>query len=570
MTRSKPIVTCTPVLQRSQVALRCIAALAALAVVPTARADAPASPTTNPSGQDPSRPGTPGFGASPTRQPAANTAAAGQSTAQPAATTTAVQSTAQPAATTAAPAVQPVPSDMSPAPGASRPPSDAPARCQDRRDVAWVRRCLPERNTWELGLFAGVSFPASHSHELFNAHAQRDARRMGEEFWRPYRAAAPAFGLRAAYFPLRFLGGELEGGVMPTRVLEDGAPGARATLFSLRAHLVGQVPLWRVTPFVVWGSGGIGTTGALGDDFDPMTHFGAGAKVFLTHRTLLRIDVRDNIAARKEVDAGATHYPEVLLGISAVLGRKSPARTPAKDSDGDGFLDRSDACPFEPGRAPDGCPERDRDDDGFLDSQDACPDVPGIAPDGCPEKDRDGDGFLDSLDKCPDVPGVAPDGCPIPDTDGDGYLDNADGCVDKPESWNGYLDADGCPDEKPPPIRRIEGVIRGIYFDLDRDTIKPRSRPVLDRAVAIFTEFADVRVSISGHTDSTGSAAYNRDLSQRRAAAVKRYLVEHGIDASRIETRGAGPDEPIDSNRTPAGRAKNRRIEFELIVDRVK
>jgi len=126
--------------------------------------------------------------------------------------------------------------------------------------------------------------------------------------------------------------------------------------------------------------------------------------------------------------------------------------------------------------------------------------------------------------------------------------------------------ADGCPDEVPRTIPR--GVIRGIYFDLDRDTIKPRSRPVLDRAVAIFTEFPDVRVAISGHTDSTGAPAYNRYLSQRRASAVKRYLVEHGIDAARIETRGAGPDEPIDTNRTPAGRAKNRRIEFELIIDR--
>jgi len=182
--------------------------------------------------------------------------------------------------------------------------------------------------------------------------------------------------------------------------------------------------------------------------------------------------------------------------------------------------------------------------------------------------DRDADGFLDSVDRCPDVPGVAPDGCPIPDTDGDGYLDNADGCVDRPESWNGFLDADGCPDEVPVTIPR--GVVRGIYFDLDKDTIKPRSRPVLDRAVAIFTEFLDVRVAIAGHTDSTGAPAYNRDLSQRRADAVKRYLVEHGIDAARIETRGAGPDEPIDTNRTPAGRAKNRRIEFELIIDRVQ
>ena len=110
-------------------------------------------------------------------------------------------------------------------------------------------------------------------------------------------------------------------------------------------------------------------------------------------------------------------------------------------------------------------------------------------------------------------------------------------------------------------------MIRGIYFDLDRDTIKPRSRPVLDRAVAVFLEFPSVRVEISGHTDSTGSVAYNRELSRRRAESVKRYLVEHGIDTARIQTRGAGPDEPIDSNRSPAGRARNRRIEFQILVD---
>ena len=500
MTRSQLIVACTPLLQRSQVALRCLAALAALTAAPAARADAPAGPATSP---------------------------------------------------------------KSPVPSARH-----STRCQDRRDVAWIRRCLPARNTWELGVFAGVMFPAAGSHELFDPYKQRDARRMGEDFWRPYRAAAPALGLRAAYFPLRFLGGELEGAVMPTRVLEDGAPGARATLFSLRAHLVGQVPLWRVTPFVVWGSGGIGTTGALGDDFDPMTHFGAGVKVMLGQRSLLRLDVRDNIAAKKEVDAGATSYPELSLGFSTVLGRRAPRPAPAKDSDGDGFLDRADSCPYEPGRAPDGCPERDRDGDGFMDGQDTCPDVPGVAPDGCPEKDRDGDGFLDSADRCPDVPGVAPDGCPISDTDGDGYLDDVDRCVDKPESWNGFEDEDGCPDVVPPAVKPLLGVIRGIHFDLDKDSIKPRSRPVLDRAVAIFQEFASVRIEIAGHTDSTGSVAYNRDLSRRRAESGKRYLVEHGIDAARVETRGAGPDEPIDTNRTAAGRAKNRRIEFELLIDR--
>jgi outer membrane protein OmpA-like peptidoglycan-associated protein len=530
MTRSKLIVTRAPLLSVTPGALRWLVALATLAAAPLARADAPPAP-------GPSSPATP---------------APSDSSTGPSGQVTATSPSGQVTATGPS--------------GQVTPTATEPTRCQDRRDLEWVRRCTPERNTFELGVFAGVLFPAANSHELFDAYKQRDARRDGQEFWRPYQTAAPDLGLRLAYFPLRFLGGELEGALMPTRIVEDGRPGARATLFSARAHLVAQLPFWRVAPFVVLGSGGFGTTGALGNDFDPMTHMGGGVKLFIGQRSLLRLDVRANVAARKEVDAGATSYSEVLLGFSTVLGRKQPRRAPEKDSDGDGFLDRSDACPYEPGRAPDGCPERDRDGDGFMDGQDACPDVPGIAPDGCPEQDRDGDGFLDSVDKCPDDPGVEPDGCPIPDTDGDGFLDDVDKCIDRPETFNGFEDDDGCPDRVPDKIPT--GVIRGIYFDLDRDTIKPRSRPVLDRAVAVFLEFPSVRVEISGHTDSTGALAYNHDLSRRRAESVKRYLVEHGIDAARIQTRGAGPDEPIDTNRSAAGRAKNRRIEFDLLVGR--
>jgi len=90
---------------------------------------------------------------------------------------------------------------------------------------------------------------------------------------------------------------------------------------------------------------------------------------------------------------------------------------------------------------------------------------------------------------------------------------------------------------------------------------------VLDRAVDVLREFEAIRIEISGHTDSTGSPEYNRDLSLRRSNSVKRYLVEHGVSESRIETRGAGPDEPIDTNKTAAGRAKNRRIEFTILVN---
>ncbi|HFE44573.1 MAG TPA: OmpA family protein [Nannocystis exedens] len=423
-----------------------------------------------------------------------------------------------------------------------------------------MRKYRPTRNMIELGVFGGVMFP-SDRHELFNAEMQLASMDM---LFQEYKTVAPEFGARIGWYPFAFIGGELEGGVMPTRTVVTDE---RAILFNFRAHLVGQLPFWRIVPFIVWGGGLIGTTGALGDDVDQSTHFGGGVKFFINDLLMLRLDIRDVVAARYRVDAGATNYPEILLGLSFTLNRKKEKEQPKVDSDGDGFLDEEDACPYTPGIAPDGCPEKDRDGDGFLDSQDACPDTPGIAPDGCPEKDRDGDGFLDSDDACPDTPGVPPDGCPIPDTDGDGFLDPVDKCITEPETRNGFEDDDGCPDEVPEIVRQFDGVIRGIYFDLNKDTIKPKSMPVLDRAVDVLKEFPSINIEISGHTDSTGTREYNLDLSNRRAGSVKNYLVEHGIEDSRIKVRGAGPDEPIDTNKSAAGRAKNRRIEFEILIN---
>lgn len=420
--------------------------------------------------------------------------------------------------------------------------------------------------SFELGAFGGVMFPSAE-HELFDPYQQLDS---GNTFWRPYRAVAPELGLRFAFYPFAFVGGEIEGGAMPTRVVRaDGSSGDAATLFNARAHVIGQLPFWRIAPFALVGGGMIGTSGALGLDVDQSVHFGGGVKFFLNDVWLLRLDVRDVVAAKLKVDAGATHYPEVLFGVGWRFGgKKNPA---PKDSDADGLFDHEDACPYEPENYnayedDDGCPEYDRDGDGFFDNQDACPDVPGVAPDGCPEKDRDGDGFLDNQDACPDVPGVKPDGCPIPDTDNDGILDPDDDCVTEPETVNGFEDGDGCPDEVPADVIEFTGVIRGIYFDFNKSTIKDKSTPVLDRAVAVLKEFPSIRIEISGHTDNIGSAEYNKTLSGARAGAVKDYLTSKGIDANRIETRGAGFDEPVDTNKTASGRAKNRRIEFTILT----
>jgi OOP family OmpA-OmpF porin len=96
------------------------------------------------------------------------------------------------------------------------------------------------------------------------------------------------------------------------------------------------------------------------------------------------------------------------------------------------------------------------------------------------------------------------------------------------------------------------------------------SEPTLLRALEVLKAHPEIRVLISGHTDSRGAYEHNLDLSRRRAESVKQWLVDNGIDAGRLETRGAGPDEPIESNATSSGRFANRRIEFEVLDEAPK
>ncbi|MBK8235888.1 MAG: OmpA family protein [Deltaproteobacteria bacterium] len=408
-----------------------------------------------------------------------------------------------------------------------------------RRDRKWIHRWAPERNMAELGVYGGVILPARDL-ELFEATL--DLPRQG---FAPLRRAGLDVGGRVAYLPLRFLGFELEGGAMPNKANDQ-----RATMWTVRGHVIGQLGLWSVTPFVVVGAGALGVASsraAVGNDVDASLHLGLGAKFYLNRYVMLRLDVRDIITARRGVADGATNTVEALLGLSFTFGRKRD----------------HDRKP-EPVVTP---PPTDRDGDGVFDDTDACPDVPGEKPSGCPPEpgDRDGDGFLDPQDACPDEKGVAPDGCPDRDPDKDGVLDPDDRCPTEPETKNGFEDGDGCPDALPDEFGDLE-VLEGVFFDVDKDTIRKNSREVLDKAVSVLERFKTVRVEVSGHTDSTGNREHNMELSQRRADAVKRYLVEHGIDAARIETRGAGPDEPLDSNANAGGRAKNRRIEFRVLT----
>jgi outer membrane protein OmpA-like peptidoglycan-associated protein len=391
------------------------------------------------------------------------------------------------------------------------------------------------------------------------------------------------FGLRGSYFPLSFLGGELEG--MVAAASTDGGDGV--TVLAGRAQLIVQSPFWSVVPFVVGGVGyWLVNNDYSGDDSDPAFHFGGGAKVNVASNVSLRLDVRDTVTNARAID----NYPnnvEVLVGGNLVLGRSDPA---PKDSDRDGYVDEHDQCPLEAGTLPNGCPVRDTDADGIMDPDDQCVKEAGPAPTGCPvlDADLDGiadatdqcvsekgvmptgspdgdlDGVLDRDDKCPVIPGVAPDGC-LPDADQDGIVGADDRCPEQPETRNGFEDADGCPDELPAAVKNFMGVIAGIEFDTNKDSIRDSSQTVLERAVSDLTEYPSLRIQIVGHTDDKGAHDHNLDLSQRRAESVKSYFIARGIDPRRVESRGAGPDEPLGSNKTLAGRQKNRRIEFHVL-----
>jgi len=190
--------------------------------------------------------------------------------------------------------------------------------------------------------------------------------------------------------------------------------------------------------------------------------------------------------------------------------------------------------------------------------------------------DKDGDGILDDVDKCPDEPEDKDafedeDGCPDPDNDKDGILDAADKCPNEAEVVNGSEDEDGCPDEQTTIETdniKVEGdeikLKRMINFETGRSDIKPESFAILYDIAEVLKKQKNWKIRIEGHTDTQGSHATNMRLSQSRADSCKMFLVQQGVDPSRLMTVGYGPDKPIGSNATSEGRAMNRRTEFKI------
>ena len=359
---------------------------------------------------------------------------------------------------------------------------------------------------------------------------------------------------------------------------------------------------------------------------DNGVHGALGDRIFLSRRTALRLEVRGVYAPSTAAPFAGDWAGHIVgsVGLSVFAGGGPPA-----DLDRDGVRDRNDSCPATPTGAvvdPRGCPS-DSDGDQVANGIDACPNTPaGAAVDrtGCP-LDSDRDGVYDGPDQCPSTAAgarVDPQGCPL-DADGDAVPDGPDEC---PATPNGAavdargcpLDADGdrvydgldrCPNtatglevdavgcpiardadadgvddtkDKCPgtaagtrvdaagcPIlfteERTPVVLRDVTFETGRSVLRPASFAALDQVAASLVANPTIRIEIAGHTDAVGAEAYNLRLSQSRADAVRAYLAEKGVDASRMTARGYGETQPVASNASPEGRAQNRRVELRQV-----
>jgi OOP family OmpA-OmpF porin len=145
---------------------------------------------------------------------------------------------------------------------------------------------------------------------------------------------------------------------------------------------------------------------------------------------------------------------------------------------------------------------------------------------------------------------------PPKDTDGDGVIDDLDKCPDTPQG--ALVDSDGCPKELTKEIRET----LYVEFELDKTVVRRQFFPEIGELAKVMKQYPTSTILLEGHTDSTGSSSYNQKLSKSRADAVMKVLInEFGIDQSRITTSGMGESQPIASNESAEGRAKNRRVE---------
>jgi large repetitive protein len=330
----------------------------------------------------------------------------------------------------------------------------------------------------------------------------------------------------------------------------------------------------------------------------PSYHFASGLVVFA--------------AAGAGLDVGyATPDWRALAGIRFGKQREEPREIAVdRDPDHDGLVGSADRCPSEPEdrdgfEDDDGCPDLDNDHDKVADTSDRCPSEPELVngfedADGCPDTvpavDLDGDGVAGDDDRCAneaeDLDGFQDgDGCPDADNDGDKLADATDacpnqagpienrGCPDGDADGDAIVDRlDNCPTEvgtakhhgcKAKELVQLtaDGIqlVDVVYFQTDRAKVLARSYALLDNVARVIVAHPEVAlIWIEGHTDDRGDAAYNVDLSQRRAETVRGYLIKKGVDAARLRAKGLGGAQPLVPNSSRKNRAANRRVELKI------
>ena len=257
------------------------------------------------------------------------------------------------------------------------------------------------------------------------------------------------------------------------------------------------------------------------------------------------VAVISEIAAYRDLSDNLYDY-SVKLGVSYTFGSTSSYSEPTP-------APMTTAAPA------------DSDYDGVVNTLDKCPGTPsGTVVDsmGC-NADKDGDGVINSKDQCPNTrAGVAVDGagCAIePDSDNDGVIDSQDACPDTPKGDR--VHPNGCT------IFTAEEVsieVR-ILFANNSASIEDTSDPQIEDLAAFLNRYGSTSATIEGHSSAPGAAAYNKDLSQRRANALKSVLInQYGIDANRLDTIGYGEERLLDTANTKEAHHLNRRIEVKV------
>jgi OOP family OmpA-OmpF porin len=366
----------------------------------------------------------------------------------------------------------------------------------------------------------------------------------------------PAYGVNLGYNINRIWGieGVFDFVDTDTKNISRGSTDVDASIFRLDG-LYHFNPESDVVPYLGAGLGVIDIdNNPGGSETNGLFNWGGGIKVFITERVLARGDIRHII----DFDS-ANNNLIYTVGLGYLFGGKVEKK-PEMDSDGDGVYDNMDKCPDTPRGVSvnsEGCP-LDTDGDGVYDYKDKCPGTPAgvsVDGDGCP-LDTDGDGVYDYKDKCPGTPAgvsVDSDGCPL-DTDGDGVYDYLDKC---PGTLMGIpVDKSGCP----LPFKEKVSIELKVEFDFDKATIRSVYDEHLQKVINFLITYPETMAELEGHTDSIGKDAYNLDLSQRRAENVMKYLIDRGVDPSRVKAVGYGESMPIADNATDEGRQRNRRV----------